>query len=67
MKHYEQVKEQLHKMGLSDYAFTKWVNEKRYKEAFGFLVALNSACIANGDYAAEQVFYQASIEIAYLM
>lgn len=67
MKHYEQVKEQLYKMGLSDFAFTKWVNEKRYEEAFGFLIALNSVCIANGDYVSEQVFYQASIEIAYLM
>ena len=67
MKHYEQVKEQLHNMGLSDYAFTKWVNEKRYKEVFGFLVALESACIANGDYKAEQVFHQASIEINSIM
>lgn len=67
MKHYEQVKEQLHMMGLSDYAFTKWVNEKRYKEVFGFLVALESSCIANGDYESEQVFYQASIEINSLM
>lgn len=61
------VKEQLYKMGLSDYAFAKWVNEKRYKEVFGFLVALESSCIANGDYEAEQVFHQASIEINSLM
>lgn len=67
MKHYEQVKEQLHKMGLSDYAFTTWVNEKSYKEVLGFLLALNSVCIANGDYEAEQVFYQASNEIVYLI
>ena len=67
MKLYEQVKEQLNKMGLSDYAFTKWINEKRYKEVFGFIVALNSVCIANGDYEAEQVFHQASIEINSLM
>ena len=67
MKLYEQVKEQLHKMGLSDYAFSKWVNEKSYKEVFGFLVALNSVCIENGDYDAYQVFNQASNEIISFM
>ena len=63
MNHFEAVRQQLYKMGLSDYAFTTWHKDKRWNEIHGFLCAMDSVAIHEQNYEAEKVFYEACLEV----
>lgn len=63
MKHFEDVKQQLAKMNISDYSYVNWHSDKRYKEMYGFLAGMYQIAIRDQYFEAESVFRAAMIEL----